>query len=140
MREAIADNKSKTAELEKLKTAHEILLTERDLLAEKLAKAKEEKDKAVQAKNERYLAELPELRTIHRAELKKEVDDAKDWGYAEGESVYGRQVASAKDIFFQCVWKMAAEKLGQALESELFNNPPPAFIPSYMQAYAAVVQ
>ena len=78
LREAIANNKSKTAELEKLKTAYKAVLTQRDLLNEKLAKAKEEKDKAVQAKNERNLAELPKLRTMHKAKLKKEVDDTKD--------------------------------------------------------------
>lgn len=105
VREAIADNKSKTVELEKLKIAYETVLTERDLLDEKLAKAKEEKDKAVRAKNERYLAELPKLRAIHKAELKKEVDDAEDRGYVEGERVYGRQVAGTKDILFQCGWK-----------------------------------
>ncbi|GMP72866.1 hypothetical protein CsSME_00030759 [Camellia sinensis var. sinensis] len=88
----------------------------------------------------RYLAELRKLRDAQKAEKDKAVDDTEDRGYAEGERTYERQVQVTKDIFFQCGWKAAVEKLGLGPNAEMFQSPPVAFIPPYMQVYASAVQ
>ncbi|CAL5437850.1 unnamed protein product [Camellia sinensis] len=120
LREAIADKKAKMSELEKLRPSLAILNND--------------------AKKARYLVELQKHRAAHQVELKKKVDEAEDRGFAEGERVYERQVEGTKDIFFHCGWKIAVEKLSNGPDSNFFKNPPIAFIPSHMQAYAAAVQ
>ncbi|THG23127.1 hypothetical protein TEA_000955 [Camellia sinensis var. sinensis] len=63
-----------------------------------------------------------------------------DRGNAKGEKVYEQHVEDTKDIFFQCDWKAAVEKLGHTPECDFFKNSPLVFIPPYMQTYAAAVQ
>ena len=87
----------------------------------------------------RYIAELCKLRDAHKAKLDKLVDDAEDRGYAENERAYERQVQGTKDIFFQCDWKVAVEKLGLGQDSDAFQNPSIVFIPAHKQAYASAV-
>ncbi|XP_028068604.1 uncharacterized protein LOC114271193 [Camellia sinensis] len=72
--------------------------------------------------------------------MDKAVDDAEDRGYAQGEKTYERQVQATKDIFFQCGWKAAVEKVGLGQDADMFLNPPAAYIPVYMQAYAVATQ
>ncbi|GMQ10450.1 hypothetical protein CsSME_00053444 [Camellia sinensis var. sinensis] len=140
LREAITDNKAKAAELQKLKAAQEASEAERDKLAERLAWVDEDKQRALQKTKARYIDELRKLRDAHKAELDKEVDVAEDRSYAEGERTYERQVQGTKDIFFQCGWKAAMEKLGLGPDAEVFQNPPATFIPAHMQAYASAMQ
>ncbi|GMP48022.1 hypothetical protein CsSME_00015524 [Camellia sinensis var. sinensis] len=137
---AISDNKAKTAELTKLKAALEAAEAECDTLSQKVARAEEDKQRAVQLTKARYLAELHKLQDAHKVERDKAVDDAEDRGYAEGERTYERQVQTTTDIFFQCGWKAAVEKVGLGQDAEMFQNPPAAYIPAYMQAYASTAQ
>lgn len=83
---------------------------------------------------------MRKLRDAHKVEKDKAVDDAEDRGYAKGERTYERQVQATKDIFFQCGWKAAVEKVGLGQDAEMFQNRPAAFIPHYMQAYASAAQ
>ncbi|GMP60340.1 hypothetical protein CsSME_00023243 [Camellia sinensis var. sinensis] len=138
--EAIADNKEKVAELAKLKAAQEEAAAERDRLAERLAQAEEDKKNSFQVTKAKYIAELRKLQDAHKAELDKQVNDAEDCGYAEGKRAYERQVQGTKDIFFQCGWNAAMEKLGLGQDSDAFQNPSVVFIPTHMQAYASTVQ
>ncbi|GMP98844.1 hypothetical protein CsSME_00046569 [Camellia sinensis var. sinensis] len=84
---AIADNKEKFAELEKLKASLATVEEEHDRLAKQLAKAEEEKQEAMQATKARYIAKLRKLRDAHKAELEKQVDNAEDRDYVEGEKL-----------------------------------------------------
>ena len=68
------------------------------------------------------------------------MEDAEDRGYKEGEATYILQCEAAKDIFFNCGWKRATAQLGHGSEPEVFLNPPPHFIPSYMAEYAPAIQ
>ncbi|XP_028092209.1 uncharacterized protein LOC114292435 [Camellia sinensis] len=111
--DAISNNKAKTAKLTKLKAAQEVAEAERDTLSQKMARAKEDKQRAVQLTKARYLAELRKLRDAHKAKRDKAVDDAEDCGYAE---------------------------VGLGQDAEMFQNPPAAYVPAYMQAYASAVQ
>ncbi|XP_028085919.1 uncharacterized protein LOC114286888 [Camellia sinensis] len=140
LRDAISDNKAKTAELAKLKVAQEAAEAERDKLSKQLARADEDKRRAVKLVKARYLVELRKLCDAHKEEKDKAVDDAEDRGYVQGEKTYKRQVQATKDIFFQCGWKAAVEKVGLGQDAKMFQNPPAAFIPPYIQAYASVTQ
>ncbi|XP_028057312.1 uncharacterized protein LOC114261275 [Camellia sinensis] len=140
LRDAISDNKAKTAELTNLKAAQEAAEAERDTLSQKLARAEEDKQRVVQLTKARYLAELQKLRDAHKAERDKAVDDGEDRGYVEDERTYEQQVQATKDIFFQCGWKAAVEKVGLGQDAEMFQNPPAAYIPAYIQAYTSVAQ
>ncbi|GMP26804.1 hypothetical protein CsSME_00003091 [Camellia sinensis var. sinensis] len=125
VRDASTDNKAKTIELEKLKATQEEAVAERDRLVEWLARADEDKKNALQVTKARYIAELHKLHEAHKA---------------EGEKAYERQVQGTKDIFFQCGWKAAVEKLGLGQDSDMLQNLLVAFIPVHMQAYASAVQ
>lgn len=140
LRDAIAENKAHTAEIEKLKAALEAAEAERQELRLRLDRAEAEKTKAVKSSKARYLAELRKLRDAHKAVMAKAVDDAEDRGYEQGEKTYERQVQATKDIFFQCGWKAAVEKVGLGQDSDMFNNLPAAYIPDYMQAYSKAAQ
>ncbi|GMQ09681.1 hypothetical protein CsSME_00052965 [Camellia sinensis var. sinensis] len=140
LRDAIAENKAQKAEIAKLKAAQEAVEAERDILSQKVDRANEDKLRAVKSTKARYLAELRKLRDAHKVEKDKAVDDAEDRGYAQGEKTYERQVQATKDIFFQCGWKAAVEKVGLGQDSDMFINPPAAYIPVYMQAYSKATQ
>ncbi|GMP74226.1 hypothetical protein CsSME_00031701 [Camellia sinensis var. sinensis] len=88
LREAIADNKTKTAELEKLKTAQEEAVAERDRLAELLARADKDKKNILQVTKATHIGDLCKLRKTHKVEMDKQVDDAEDRDYVEDEKVY----------------------------------------------------
>ncbi|CAL5437487.1 unnamed protein product [Camellia sinensis] len=88
----------------------------------------------------RELAKLEKEKDAEIAELKKSADDADDCGYKEGEATYILQCEASKDIFFKCGWKAAVSKLGYGEETEVFQNPPLHFIPSYMADYANAIQ
>lgn len=93
-------------------------------------------------KKDRYLPELAKLekkKDAEIAELKKNAEDAEDRSYKEWEATYVLQCEAAKDIFFKCDWKAAVSKLGLGPETEVFQNPPPHFIPSYMANYANAI-
>ena len=68
------------------------------------------------------------------------MEDAEDRGYKEGEATYILQCEAAKDIFFECGWKMAVTQLGHGPETEVFLNPPSHFIPSYQAEYVHAIQ
>ena len=140
MRDAIAENKAQAAEIAKLKAAQEAVVAERDNLSQKVDRAEADKQRAVKSTKARYLAELRKLHDAHKEEKDKAVDDAEDRGYAQGEKTYERQVQATKDIFFQCDWKATVEKVGLSQDADMFLNPPAAFIPHYMQAYANTAQ
>ncbi|GMP50132.1 hypothetical protein CsSME_00016871 [Camellia sinensis var. sinensis] len=140
LRDAIAENKAQKEEIAKLKAAQEAVEAERDILSQKVDRANEDKLRAVKSTKARYLAELRKLRDAHKAERDKAVDDAEDRGYAQGEKTYERQVQATKDIFFQCGWKAAVEKVGLGQDSDMFINPSAAYIPVYMQAYSKATQ
>lgn len=109
-------------------------------MSQKVDRAEADKQRAVKSTKAWYLAELRKLRDIHKAEKDKAIDDAEDRGYAQGEKTYERQVQATKDIFFQCSWKAAVEKVGLGEDADMFLNPPAAYIPVYMQAYASATQ
>ncbi|GMQ02459.1 hypothetical protein CsSME_00048675 [Camellia sinensis var. sinensis] len=140
LRDAIAENKAKTAEIAKLKVAQEAVEAQRDTISQKLARAEEDKQRAVKQTKARYLAGLRKLCDAHKEEKDKAADNAEDRGCAQGEKTYERQVQATKDIFFQCSWKAAVEKVGLGQDAEMSQNPPAAFIPHYMQAYASAAQ
>ncbi|XP_028096449.1 uncharacterized protein LOC114296358 [Camellia sinensis] len=140
LREAIAENKAQKVEIAKLKAAQEAVAAERDILSQKVDRADEDKQRAVKSMKARYLAELRKLRDANKVAMDKAVDDAEDRGYAQGEKTYERQVQATKDIFFQCGWKAAVEKVGLGQDADMFLNPPAAHIPIYMQAYASATQ
>ncbi|GMP93199.1 hypothetical protein CsSME_00043141 [Camellia sinensis var. sinensis] len=140
LRDAIAENKEQKAEIAKLKAAQEAVEAERDILSQKVDRANEDKLRAVKLTKARYLAELRKLRDAHKAEKDKAVDDAEDRGYVQGEKTYEPQVQATKDIFFQCVWKAAVEKVSLGQDSDMFINPPAAYIPVYMQAHSKATQ
>lgn len=104
------------------------------------AVGKYEKQKSQQVTKTRYIAKLRKLRDAHKDKLEKQVDDVKDCGYVEGKKTYARQVEATKNIFFQCGWKVAAEKLGLAQDSDVFKNPLAAFILAHTHAYSNAVQ
>ena len=81
LRNAIAGNKAKTAEIAKLKAAQEATEAERDSLSQKLGQAEEDKQRAVKQTKARYLAELRKLRDAHKKKKDKADDDAEDRGY-----------------------------------------------------------
>ena len=70
--------------------------------------------------------ELRKLHDAHKEERDKAVDEAEDRGYKQGEKTYERQVKATKDIFFQCGWKAAVEKVSLGQDTEMFENPPAA--------------
>ncbi|XP_028064076.1 uncharacterized protein CG45076-like [Camellia sinensis] len=140
LRDAIAENKAQKAEIAKLKAAQEAVVAERDNLSQKVDRAEAKKQRAVKSTKARYLAELRKLRDAHKEEKDKAVSNAKDRGYAQGEKTYERQVQATKDIFFQCGWKAAVEKVGLGQDADMFLHPPAAFIPHYMQSYASAAQ
>ena len=140
LRDAIAENKVQKAEIEKLKAAQDVVAAERDELRLKVNRAEADKQRAVMSNKARYLAELRKLRAAHKEEKDTAVDDAEDRGYAQGEKTYERQGQTTKDIFFQCSWKAAVEKVGLGQDSDMFINPPTAYIPVYMLAYSQATQ
>ncbi|XP_028111557.1 uncharacterized protein LOC114309875 [Camellia sinensis] len=140
LRDAIAENKAKTAEIAKLKAAQEATEAKRDTLSQKLDRAQVDKQRAVKTTKARYLAELRKLRDAHKEEKDKAVDDAEDQGYVQGEKTCERQVQATKDTFFQCGWKAVVEKVSLGQDADMFLNPPAAYIPVYMQAYANAAQ
>ncbi|XP_028108415.1 uncharacterized protein LOC114307223 [Camellia sinensis] len=121
LRDAIAENKAQKAEISKIKAAQEAVEAERDNLSQKVNRAKADKQRAVKSTKARYLAELRTLRDAHKEEKDKAVQET-------------------KDIFFQCDWKAAVEKVGLGQDTDMFLHPPAAFIPYYMQAYASAAQ
>ncbi|GMP51934.1 hypothetical protein CsSME_00017965 [Camellia sinensis var. sinensis] len=140
LRDAISENEAQKGEIAKLKAAQEAVVAERDTLLQKVDRASEEKQRAVKSTKAQYLAELRKLRDAYKEERDKVVDEAEDRGYKQGEKTYERQVQATKDIFFQCGWKAAVEKVGLGQDAEMFVNPPAAYIPVYMQAYASATQ
>ncbi|GMP49329.1 hypothetical protein CsSME_00016351 [Camellia sinensis var. sinensis] len=105
LRDAITDNKAKMAELTKLKAAQEAAEAERNKLTEQLARAEEDKQRALQLTKARYIAELRKLHEAHKAEQDKAVDDAEDRSYAEGERAYERQVQEPRTSFSSAIGK-----------------------------------
>ncbi|XP_028064371.1 probable methyltransferase PMT19 [Camellia sinensis] len=105
--------------------------------------AEANKQEALIELKDRYLCELAKVEKKKSAEitdLEKKVEDAEDRGYKEGEATYILQCEAAKDIFLKYGWKAVVEQLDHGAETEVFLNPPPHFIPSYMAEYANAIQ
>ena len=91
---------------------------------------------------DKYLRELVKLegkKDTEIAELKKKVGDANAQGFKEAKGLYILQCEGAKDLFFKCGWRSAAEQLGYGPETEVYNAPQ-YFIPASLAEYAASVQ
>ncbi|XP_028084235.1 uncharacterized protein LOC114285396 [Camellia sinensis] len=140
---AVANANAKTVELNEAKQKIAELESDNARLTELVNAVEADKQKALAELKDRYLHELTKLekkKDAEIAELKKSADDAEDHSYREGEATYILQCEAAKDIFFKCGWKAAMSKLGYGQETEVFQNPPPHFIPSYMADYANAIQ
>ncbi|GMQ09211.1 hypothetical protein CsSME_00052670 [Camellia sinensis var. sinensis] len=125
-RSAVANANAKAAELKKAKLKLAELESKNLWLTELVNAVEADKQKALAEKKDHYLRELAKLEKKKNAEvteLRKKIEDAEDRGFKEGEATYA-----------------AAIKLGQGQDTEIFLNPPPHFIPSYMTDYANVVQ
>ncbi|XP_028082655.1 uncharacterized protein LOC114283977 [Camellia sinensis] len=140
---AVADANSRTAELQEAKKKMTRLTTEVARLTELVNSAEGDKQKALAELKDHYLRELAKIekkKGAKIAELEKKMEGAEDRGYKEGEATYILQCEAAMDIFFKCGWKVAVAKLDHGQETEVFQNPPPHFIPSYMTEYANAIQ
>ncbi|GMP60066.1 hypothetical protein CsSME_00023086 [Camellia sinensis var. sinensis] len=122
LRDAIAENKTQTAEIAKLKAVPEAVEAERDMLSQKLDRVEADKQRAVKTTKARYLAELRKLRDAHKEEKDKAVDDAEDRGYAQGEKTYERQVQAyanaAQNRLIEEAKKAAEEEAAAAQQTE----------------------
>lgn len=139
----MAEANAKSAELDEAKKRMAELQIEVVRLIGQVTSADVDKQKALAVMKDKYLLELAKLERKKKAEivkLEKKVEDAEDRGYKEGEATYIKQCEAAKDIFFKCEWKAAVAQLGHGPKTEVFLNPPPHFIPSYMTEYAAAIQ
>jgi len=119
------------------------LRTEVARLTGLVSSAETDKQKAAAELKDKYLRELAKLERKKNDEitkLEKKIKDAEDRGYKEGEATYIQQCKAAKDIFFKCGWKAAVAQLGYGQKTEVFQSPPPHFIPSYMVEYANSIQ
>ncbi|XP_028106053.1 uncharacterized protein LOC114305130 [Camellia sinensis] len=108
-----------------------------------VSSAEADKQKVAAVLKDKYLRELAKLEGKKNAEItemEKKVEDVEDRSYKEGEATYILQCEAAKDIFFKCGWKAVVAQLGHGQETEVFKNPPPHFILSYMVEYATAIQ
>ncbi|GMP68792.1 hypothetical protein CsSME_00028284 [Camellia sinensis var. sinensis] len=113
MRLAMADASAKSAKLKEAKLKMAELESENARLTKLVNAAEADKQKALAEKKDRYLCDLAKLERKKSAEitkLQKKMEDA------------------------------ATVKLSQGPNTEIFQNPLPHFIPSYMSDYANAVQ
>ncbi|GMP78169.1 hypothetical protein CsSME_00034214 [Camellia sinensis var. sinensis] len=100
--------------------AQEALVAERDQLSERLVRADEEKQRALQMTKARYIFELRKLRDAHKAEVDKKVEDAEDHRYVEGERTYEQQVQD----YASAAQKKLIEEVKKAAEEEVTTVQP----------------
>ncbi|XP_028054433.1 uncharacterized protein LOC114258646 [Camellia sinensis] len=87
---------------------------------------------AVEKKQDELQTELNALKKSR----KKDCRDANNAGFNEAEESYKKQVFATQDIYFKAGWKSACEHLGQGSNTNVFANPPPAFLSVYLVPYA----
>ncbi|XP_028090563.1 tropomyosin-like [Camellia sinensis] len=117
LREAIAENKAQKAEIAKLKAAQGAVAAERDILSQKVDRANEDKQRAVQSTKARYLAELRKLCDANKVAMDKAIEDTEDRGYAQGEKTYERQAyASATQNWLIAEARKEAEEEAAAAQ------------------------
>ena len=71
--------------------------------------------------------------------MKKKSADSEMKGFTAGEAAYIQQCEAAKDLFFKCGWRSAAEQLDYGPETEIYNAPQ-YYIPASLVEYAADLQ
>ena len=138
----MAEAEAKVAELEEAEKKMAELQIENGRLAGLVSSAEAEKQKAAIAMKDKYLRELVNLekrKDTEITQLKKSAKGAEKQGYKKAEDAYVKQCDAAKELFFQCGWRAAVEKLGHDPQTEVFN-PPAYFIPSSLVEYANAMQ
>ncbi|GMP96032.1 hypothetical protein CsSME_00044852 [Camellia sinensis var. sinensis] len=124
----MAGANTKTAELNQVKQKMTELESENARLTKLVNTAEADKQKALAERKDRYLRELAKLERKKDAEiakLKKNMQDAEDRSYKEGEATYVLQCEVAKDIFFKCGWKAVVAKLtdyANAIQQKLLQE------------------
>ncbi|GMP58739.1 hypothetical protein CsSME_00022301 [Camellia sinensis var. sinensis] len=114
----VVDANAKATELNEAQLKLTELESENMRLTELVNAIEADKQEALAKKKDRYLRELAKLekkKNVDVTKLKTKMEDAEDRGFKEGEATYGQ-------------------------DTEIFLNPPPHCIPSYMTDYTNAVQ